>query len=85
MSVYTSSSLETQLFSSEDWDEGGDSGDMLFFKVKLKVDLDESFPKGHEFAYCNFLASKSVVEFFDSLEDESGYVYELKLSANRKH
>jgi len=75
--------IESQLFTWGQWDEASsDAQDAIFYRVKLTVPIGE-FEAGHEFSFCNFMLSESLVEFFDNKEDKNGHVFRLKLSAEK--
>ena len=75
-------SIEHQLFTWAEWDEGCEPGDAVFYNVELNQSLGP-FQKGHKFPMCNYCPSIGIVEFFDeeSEKSESGYVFQLVLSA----
>ena len=74
-------SLEHQLFTWEQWDEGMDAGDMQFYKVELLTQVGE-FPVGTKFPRAYMATSGSFVVFLD--ENNQDHIFELNVSVGKK-
>lgn len=74
-------SLEQQLFTWEQWNEGADTADTVFYNVTLTVQVGD-FPVGTKFQNAYFAGSGSFVVFLDEQKQE--HVYELNVSVGRK-
>lgn len=74
-------SLEQQLFTWEQWNEGADTNDAVFYDVTLAVAIGD-FPVGTKFQNAYFAASNSFVVFLDA--DKNEHVFELNLAVGRQ-
>lgn len=74
-------SLENQLFTWKNWDEGMDAGDMQFFEVELTAQVG-AFPAGTKFPRAYMATSGSFVVFLD--EDGKDHIFELTMTVGKK-
>lgn len=74
-------SLEQQLFTWDQWNEGADANDAIFYDVTLAVAIGD-FPVGTKFKNAYFATSGSFVVFLDEQNNE--HVFELNVSVGRQ-
>lgn len=77
----TRKSIEQQLFTWEQWNEGADTADTVFYDVTLAVPVGD-FPAGTKFTNAYFAGSGSFVVFLDEKHQE--HVFELNVSVGRQ-
>lgn len=73
--------LEQQLFTWKQWDEGASHADFQFYEVELVAQVGD-FPAGTKFPFAYLATSGSFVVFVDEQKQE--HIYELVVSTGKK-